>query len=339
MSVTEEQWQRMSTATREQTARALLPKLPAGFAFQSVRRFHLGNVSRETALFQFDGAEFALIPAAAVTLGFDVERWSPDAEERESWRGTAEDYGLPESVHEYLGQAMLRPRQVEVPALLIETAAPEVGWEPVAMDDPVVRQIRQEHPAAESIELNARDMITRVRRVEDGHFVAERALNRTHEQIAERLRTSGFRFPTSNEWEYACGCGEPTLFRWGDHVPCDRYPTDISPAEAAWRKNWVLSAGKLEYPPEGFASDWVEHRRPNAFGLSIASDPYKIELTNEIGVTRGGDGGLVVCGGGGFFMGWLALATAYYEVHSCVHDPAEPILTGYTVGRRVLELR
>src|SRR5205814_9468821 len=47
-----------------------------------------------------------------------------------------------------------------------------------------------------------------------------------HAELAEHFKTSGFRFPTSDEWEFACGSGEPTLFRWGDHAPCDRYPLD-----------------------------------------------------------------------------------------------------------------
>ncbi len=59
----------------------------------------------------------------------------------------------------------------------------------------------------------------------------------------------------------------------------------------------------------------------------------------EIGTTRGGDGGCTICGGAGFFMGWLTLATAYFEEHSCKHDPAEPISSGYTVARRVLGLQ
>jgi formylglycine-generating enzyme required for sulfatase activity len=98
----------------------------------------------------------------------------------------------------------------------------------------------------------------------------EHALSLTHEQLAEGLGLAGFRFPKPDEWEYACGRGEPTLFRWGDHVPCDRYPTDISPAE------WSLSAGKLEYPTEGFVSDWDDHRQPNAFGLVIAYNPSNL---------------------------------------------------------------
>jgi len=100
----------------------------------------------------------------------------------------------------------------------------------------------------------------------------------------------------------------------------------------------VLSAGELEYPPEGFYSDWDYHRRPNAFGLFIASDPYKAELVGDRDTTRGGDGGCTICGGAGFFAGWLTLATAYFEEGTCREDPAEPVAHGYSVGRRVLPL-
>jgi hypothetical protein len=58
----------------------------------------------------------------------------------------------------------------------------------------------------------------------------------------------------------------------------------------------------------------------------------------EPGITRGGDGGAAICGGTGFFIGWLALATAYFEEESCKHDPNEPVSPGYVLGRRVLEL-
>ena len=100
-----------------------------------------------------------------------------------------------------------------------------------------------------------------------------------------------------------------------------------------------MSAGKLERPDEQFTSDWDYHRQANAFGLFIASDPYKYELVAEIGVTRGGDGGGNICGGAGFYIAWLTLATAYFAEHSCKHDPTMPIEHGYTVGRQLVELR
>lgn len=156
--------------------------------------------------------------------------------------------------------------------------------------------------------------------------------------LAGKLAERGFRFPTPDEWEYGCGAGATTLFRWGDHAPCDRYPTDKSPAEAAWWQRWVQSGGTLEYRADGFGTSWDRHRCPNAFGLVIAHDPYQLELTAQADVARGGDGGVTICGGAGFFIGWMALATAYFEEAVCRRDPEEPVLPGNTVGRRVLPL-
>jgi hypothetical protein len=107
---------------------------------------------------------------------------------------------------------------------------------------------------------------TRVCRKADGSFVAQRADNPTHESLSQELSRSKFRFPTSIEWEDACGAGAETLFRWGDHVPGDHSPSDQD-------------------------SDWNYHGLPNAFGLTIAQDPYQNELVAEPNVTRGGDGG------------------------------------------------
>jgi hypothetical protein len=339
-----EHWQAMSAMERETAARGLVLKLPSGFAFDSIVSCRVGNQVNEVAMFRFEGARFALIPGGTVSIGFDADRrWSPSSDELESWQATSEEYGIDKAIQEYIREATLRRRQVELAPFLIETEARELGWETISLDDPIVRDILKEHGREGTWTRQAggseecAGVSTRVRR-HDGHIVAERSVNQTHSDLAERLRASGFRFPTSDEWEYACGSGEQALFRWGDHIPCDRYPTDISPPEARWRKDWVLSGGKLEYPDEGFAPDWDLHRKPNAFGLHIAADPYKSELTAEVGTTRGGDRGGTICGGMGFFVGWLTLATAYFEEHACKHDPAEAVDPAYTVGRRVLSL-
>jgi hypothetical protein len=95
---------------------------------------------------------------------------------------------------------------------------------------------------------------------------------------AEKLRLLTF-----EEWEYACGAGSTTLFCWGD---C--YTTDDR-------------------------SDWKLYLQPNLFGLHIAQDPYEGEIISEKQYFRGGDGGCTICGGYGFFVGWLTLATACGE--------------------------
>lgn len=134
-----------------------------------------------------------------------------------------------------------------------------------------------------------------------------------HAVLVAALAEAGFRLLTPDEWEYACGGGADSLFRWGDHAPCDHYPSDPHP-------------------------DWDRHQQRNAFGLHIAEDPYKNELTSDGSLTRGGDGGCAICGGIGFFAGWLTLATAYFEKHACEANAAAPLEWFYTVARRVLSV-
>lgn len=340
MDLTLDHWKNANAKEREAIARRLAKQLPHGFCFDSVQEYRLGDQQNLVALFQNANARFALIPGGIVSLGYDSERpWMPNPDELEDWQETAAEYEIDRTIQEYIADVTLRVRQVELSPYLIEIQASELGWEIIAVEDPVIEEILREHKQPGTIEVYLASGRVRIHRSKDGTVVAERALTRTHAELAAEFATSHFRFPTSDEWEFACGSGSSTLFRWGDHVPCDRYPTDISPLEAAWRREWVLSLGTLEPPVEGFNSDWNTHRQPNAFGLLIASDPYKYELMEEIGTTRGGDGGSMICGGVGFFMGWLPLAAAYFEEHSCKHDPTASIAQGFTIWRRVLDLR
>ncbi|MFB4266689.1 hypothetical protein [Nonomuraea sp. GTA35] len=96
------------------------------------------------------------------------------------------------------------------------------------------------------------------------------------------LAGRGLRMPSPDEWEHACGAGADTLFRWGDHCPLDRIP----------------------YGHDG------PHEQLNAFGLRIAYDTYRAELSTDTTAVHGGDGGESVCGGYGHLLAWLPLATA-----------------------------
>ncbi len=329
MELSFELWRTLIPAERESMAKRLSVKLPTGFAFDTI----VG----ENAYFKFEEAKFVLVPARECNLGFDADGgWIPTLQETESWRWTCQEYGFSESIHERLAAITLRPRAVRLAPFLIETSAKELGWEKINPEDDEIKSLIKKYP--KGVQHNSGDVTIRVRKDCKGVVEAERSLKQTHAELVAELNDSGFRFPTSDEWEYACGGGEPTLFRWGDHAPCDRYPTDVSPAEAEYRKQWVRSGGKLKPPPEGFVRDWDLHVKANRLGIYIASNPYQMELVAEVGTTRGGDGGCTICGGMGFFAGWLAIATAYFEECFCRHDPAEPISSGYTFGRRVLDL-
>ncbi len=336
-------WDRMPPQDRRALAKRLARELPGGFTLRSLRFHKLGPQRHPVALYDFEGSSFALIPGGKARLGFDPDGWEPTRKEQESWQDTVESYGIERTLREHVAAATLRPRKVRLRPFLMETEAGEVGWEPIPANDPEVQEIvrqyfRRRTSRPNQVQIDNGESTVRVRRGPDGTISAHRAEAGTHRKLAACLARTGFRFPTSNEWEYACGAGAETLFRWGDYAPCDRYPTDTSPEEAAWRRQWVLSGGKRKRPPGGFPADWDLHHRPNAFGIVIASDPYKMELVAEPNMTRGGDGGSLICGGAGFFIGWLTLATAYFEDHACRRNSKEPVDPEYTIGRRVLPL-
>lgn len=117
-------------------------------------------------------------------------------------------------------------------------------------------------------------------------------------RTAKGVRTDnppGFRRVTSDEWEYACGGGSRTLFRWGDYCP---------PGNPASHK-------------EGYSVPlFTLHAEPNAFGLRFPHDTYAAERCSLVGAERGivyraSDGGSGVCGGADHFAGWIPLMTAY----------------------------
>jgi hypothetical protein len=316
MDLSRTRWAALTAGERTRTTKALAKQLPDGFAFDRVRVCKLGRHKNAVAFFTHGGATFALIPGGQVAVGYDTSRpWEATEEEAESWQFTKDEYGLRGSIRQRIAGVTRRPKAITVPPLLVETAAGELGWEPFDANDPQVRKLLREHRTAPQVTLSYPDgNALRVSRNDDGTVTAERSEARTHAELNALLKRSGFRFPKVDEWEYLCGAGAETLFRWGDHAPCDCYP--------------VGSAGEHR----------TVHRQPNAFGLMIAFDPYQFELTATPGTTRGGDGGHYACGGAGFFISWLVLATAYFEREACRHDRTEPIDHGYTVGRRVLEL-
>jgi hypothetical protein len=326
MDLSLERWDGATHSDRNANAVRLAKQLPTGFAFDSARRCRLGDQQHEVAFFRQGSSRFALIPGGPVRLGYDAGRpWQPTSDELESWEFDHDDWFEPDrTIQECIAEVTLRPHSVEFTPFLIETTAGELGWEPVGLDDPIIPEmLRGLGPFHEYTKAHEGGK-TRVRRRDDGSIVAERFLDWTHADLAGQLAVAGFRFPTSDEWEYACGAGAPTLFRWGDHVPCD----------------WPHEEGMARPgdSPGGFPYDWDLYSQPNAFGIVIATDSYKDELVAEIGTTRGGDGGNSACGGAAAFITWLRYATAYFEGSSCTHDPAKPITTGYTIGRRVLAL-
>jgi len=244
-------WMTLADADRAEVAIAVSKLLPGQFEFVGIRRSALAGQESSPAIFKHDDSEFVLVPGHTAELGYSwVRPFTLTLEENESWQETAEEYEIGLTFDEYLEETLTQPRTVTIPAFVLETHATDLGKRPLP------------------------------RRL--GAF--ELAPTR-HSDANDRLQAQGFRLPTSDEWEYACGGGSRTLFRWGDHCPSGRCPTD--------------------------ETDWQLHCQPNAFGLHIAQNPYDWEFVAEPGIMRGGDGGATICGGMGYLVSWLTLATAH----------------------------
>jgi hypothetical protein len=301
------EWDALPARRRTALAKAVVPRLPGPVRFVRVERLALAGTRHAIALFDVGGAAFALIPGGKAKLGFSARSFRPTPGQRESWGEWAEEYGYEGGLRQFLADTTTPVRTRTFAPFLLEVRPREVGPEPVPLDHPDVRGVVRDLKKRRGLKMIEVNNQVRVVRGARGGVTAYRIVRQTHEELVKSLARDGFRLPTSDEWEYACGAGTRTLFRWGDDCPCDRYPTDAS---------------------------WDLHLRPNAFGLQIAQNPYHWEVVAEKGTCRGGDGGNAMCGGAGFFLGWLPLATSYL-------DPNAEFLTEEGVGafaRRVLPL-
>ncbi|GAA3933805.1 hypothetical protein GCM10023085_13880 [Actinomadura viridis] len=234
-AMSDEQAVRYAREVARRAAAELVEVTRAEYAGRPVRR----------AFFERDGRRFALVPGGDTEVGFDPERFEPTEAQRASYEQSADEYGLPGDLREYLASVTSPRRAARVPATL-------VAVEPVVFT------------------------------------------GRGPEEVPALLAETGTRLLTPDEWEYACGAGTGTLFRWGDDCPAGRLPGEAG------------GAGGTDGSDRG-----GEPGAGSPFGLSIARDPYDLELTSDPRVLCGGDGGEAICGGYGDFLAWLPLAVAY----------------------------
>jgi hypothetical protein len=255
------------------------------------------------AEFVYHGKIFVYIPGNTVELGFDKTSFTPSESQLLSYQGSVDEYGLPDNIMEHIKSITTPCRTVTIPAFFVEASPQEIGLTPLDVNTPEIQYlIRHYRPITRQLEVHKQ---YRVIHHEDGTYSAYKIIPTTHAQLCQTLHEHDFRLVTSDEWEYVCSAGTRTLFRWGDDCPCDRYPTDHPADEVRGKKEGGFSKGKI--------LDWDLHLQKNLFGLTIAQNPYNWEVVDEPHSVRGGDGGCNICGGVGFFMGWLPLASSYVE--------------------------
>lgn len=259
-----------------------------------------------------------------------------------SYDKSARHFDIEPSIWAHIDAHTSVRRTVSLPALLVEVTPRAIArrddLERLPEDDPVFLEYRDTQEEIGRSEY--RDSMTGrahvVERDPSGHLAVWRRPPTTLRVVEQRLHGEGMRLPAPDEWEYLCGAGATTLFRWGDDNPFDFLPDDASPADAVRKRKLAWREHQAGHEP--LAAVWPFHREPNLFGLKIADDPYKTDLVSAAPYALGGDGGCCLCGGGGAFMSWFTLATAFRDPWHDRITPASHVADEFNRLRRVIPL-
>jgi hypothetical protein len=220
-------------------------------------------------------------------------------------------------LEELIVQFLSRLRTVRMKPFLLEVTPTPVGERFLQPDDPALDPeiVADLIPGVGGTLMDGIDY----RLDSDGTLRARKEWEVSHAEACAMVSADGFRLPTSDEWEYACGAGSRTFFRWGDHIPSEY---DAEPAESPEDDEWELPDDPIERAKLLLArlaeanqsvSEWDDPASvENAFGLFMTDPECRQEYCHARGILRSGDGGRFACGGTDLFTSiWLPRATAF----------------------------
>ena len=248
-----------------------------------------------TAIFKYKESEFVFVPGDTVTLGYEG---LPKNLSDETLKGLKycldETEDLDTVLGEYIRDNFSKLRKTTIKPMLVERDLQTVAWRKSNLEElkDFDSDLLKDYNEFKSSDYNrlTLDETARFTKVKDDIEI-ELYDDISYEELCENLKEEGFSLANLDEWEYLCGGGCRTLFPWGDDID--------------------YNMNLFYYTKKGNKYDLEE---PNFFGLSIAYDPYKMEIIEADELTfKGGDGGCNICGGFGEFLGYLSCSPYYTQ--------------------------
>ena len=253
-----------------------------------------------TAIFKYKESEFVFVPGDKVVLGYEGYPKNLSNESLEQLKYFSENPN--EFLEEYIKNNFSKIREVTIKPMLVERKLQIVGWRKSNLEELKDYDIEllNEYNKFKSEDYNrlTLDETARFTKIEN-NIEIELYDNITYDELCHNLKDEDFSLPNLDEWEYLCGGGCRTLFPWGNDID--------------YNMNLLHYSKKRD--------NKYDLEEPNFFGLSIAYDPYKMEIIEaDEFMYKGGDGGCNICGGSGMFLGYLP-CSPYYN--------PEPIIDEY----------
>ena len=249
-----------------------------------------------TAVFKYKESEFVFVPGDTVTLGYEGLPKNLSDETLEALNSCLDETeDLNTVLGEYIRDNFSKLREATIKPMLVERDLQTVAWRKSNLEElkNFDSDLLKDYNEFKNSDYNKLTLDETARFTKVGNDIEiELYDDISYEELCENLKDEGFSLANLDEWEYLCGGGCRTLFPWGDDLD--------------YNMNLLYFSKK--------DNDKYDLEEPNFFGLSIAYDPYKMEIIEADELTfKGGDGGCNICGGYGDFLGYLPCSPYYTQ--------------------------
>ena len=300
----------------EEKKKEILKNLAKKYNMEILRfeTFSKYSKSTFTAVFKYRESEFVFIPGDIVILGYEGFPKNLSNESLEQLKYFSENPN--EFLEEYIRENFSKVRKVTIKPMLVERDLQTVAWKKSNLEElkDFDSDLLKDYNEFKSSNYNRLTLDETARFTKIGNDIEIELYDYiTYDELYKNIKHDGFSLPNLDEWEYLCGGGCRTLFPWGDDID--------------------YNMNLLYFSKEG--NDKYDLEEPNFFGLSIAYDPYKMEIIDNKSFSKGGDGGCNICGGYGDFLGYLPCSPYFNQVI----DYEEEDLNGdFNFYRRIIRI-